>query len=146
MPLDAEDYVHRVGRTARAGAKGKAISLACEDYVEGLQAIEKLIGFKLPHEFPDDSMLVRDIRHAPRHHREDGDRRRGGPGDRRGRRGAPVHAPSHAPPRPAAGGRTHARAKPVTSDAAPATGGDAAKKRRRRRRRRPGAPAPAPTS
>ena len=42
LPLDPEDYVHRIGRTARAGASGKAISLACEDYVEGLEAIEEL--------------------------------------------------------------------------------------------------------
>src|SRR5437667_404153 len=41
LPLDAEDYVHRVGRTARAGASGRAISLACEDYVEGLEPIAR---------------------------------------------------------------------------------------------------------
>ena len=58
LPLDPEDYVHRVGRTARAGASGKAITLACEDYVEGLEPIEKLIGFKLPHDFPDESMMI----------------------------------------------------------------------------------------
>src|SRR4029077_209743 len=37
LPLDAEDYVHRIGRTARAGASGIALSLACEEYVEGLE-------------------------------------------------------------------------------------------------------------
>ena len=41
LPFDAEDYVHRAGRTARAGASGHAITLACEDYVEGLEAIER---------------------------------------------------------------------------------------------------------
>src|SRR3989475_13059215 len=41
LPFDAEDYVHRVGRTARAGASGRAVSLACEEYVEGLEAIER---------------------------------------------------------------------------------------------------------
>ena len=35
VPQDAEDYVHRIGRTARAGASGKAITLACETYVDG---------------------------------------------------------------------------------------------------------------
>ncbi|MFB3816063.1 MAG: DEAD/DEAH box helicase [Candidatus Methylomirabilales bacterium] len=44
LPQDAEDYVHRVGRTARAGASGKAISLADEEYVLSLEAIEKYIG------------------------------------------------------------------------------------------------------
>ena len=48
LPQDAEDYVHRVGRTARAGASGKAISLACEQYVFSLEAIEKFLGFRLP--------------------------------------------------------------------------------------------------
>src|SRR4029450_12817297 len=143
--FDAEDYVHRAGRTARAGASGHAVTLACEDYVEGLEAIEHYIGFKLPHDFPDDDMLAHDLKHPPRHHREDGDRRRGGPADRRGRRGAPTHAPSPAPPRPAHDA-AHARAKPVASAAAPTREGEATKKPRRRRRRRTGAPAPAPTS
>jgi ATP-dependent RNA helicase RhlB len=68
LPLDPEDYVHRVGRTARAGASGKAISLACEDYVQGLEAIEAYIGFKLPHDFPDDAMLAEHVVHPPRRH------------------------------------------------------------------------------
>jgi ATP-dependent RNA helicase RhlB len=58
LPFDAEDYVHRIGRTARAGASGIAISLACEDYVDGLEAIEGYIGFKLPWEIPDEALLV----------------------------------------------------------------------------------------
>src|SRR5690606_15054857 len=39
LPQDAEDYVHRVGRTARAGASGDAISFGCEDYVQSLPEI-----------------------------------------------------------------------------------------------------------
>jgi ATP-dependent RNA helicase RhlB len=65
LPFDAEDYVHRAGRTARAGATGTAISLACEDYVDGLEAMEKLIGFRIPHEFPDDTMIA-PVTPAPR--------------------------------------------------------------------------------
>ncbi len=80
LPFDAEDYVHRVGRTARAGAAGTAISLACENYVEGLEAIEAYVGFKLPAEFPDDS-LIADYTRPPRRY----DSRR--PGDRGGRAG-----------------------------------------------------------
>lgn len=48
LPQDPEDYVHRIGRTARAGAKGKAISLACEDYVYSLEAIHKFVGYEIP--------------------------------------------------------------------------------------------------
>ncbi len=48
LPQDAEDYVHRVGRTARAGASGEAISFGCEDYVTSLPDIEEYIGRKIP--------------------------------------------------------------------------------------------------
>jgi len=48
LPQDAEDYVHRIGRTARAGAAGDAISLGCETYVMSLPDIEEFIGHKLP--------------------------------------------------------------------------------------------------
>jgi ATP-dependent RNA helicase RhlB len=48
LPEDPENYVHRIGRTARAGASGRAASLACERYVYGLESIEQLIGMKIP--------------------------------------------------------------------------------------------------
>jgi ATP-dependent RNA helicase RhlB len=48
LPQDSEDYVHRIGRTARAGASGVAISFACEDYVFSLPDIEQYIKHKLP--------------------------------------------------------------------------------------------------
>lgn len=48
IPNEPESYVHRVGRTARAGKSGKAVSLACEKYVLGLKAIEDYIGAKIP--------------------------------------------------------------------------------------------------
>lgn len=44
LPHNAEDYVHRIGRTGRAGASGEAISLMSEDEVRYLKDIEKLIG------------------------------------------------------------------------------------------------------
>lgn len=47
LPMDAEDYVHRIGRTARAGASGEAISFACEDSVFSLPAIEEYIDEKI---------------------------------------------------------------------------------------------------
>jgi ATP-dependent RNA helicase RhlB len=61
LPQDPEDYVHRIGRTARAGAEGDAISLCCETYVYSLPDIQKFIGHKLPIEQTDDSLLARDI-------------------------------------------------------------------------------------
>jgi ATP-dependent RNA helicase RhlB len=48
LPQDAEDYVHRVGRTARAGAAGDAISFGCETYAISLPDIEEFIGHKIP--------------------------------------------------------------------------------------------------
>ena len=62
LPQDAEDYVHRIGRTGRAGATGKALSLADEEYVFSLEAIEAFIGQKIPVEWPDGSLYVREIR------------------------------------------------------------------------------------
>jgi len=58
LPQDPEDYVHRIGRTARAGQSGKAISLADEDYVFSLDAIQRLIGMKIPVEHADDALFA----------------------------------------------------------------------------------------
>ncbi|MDF3934983.1 DEAD/DEAH box helicase [Pseudomonas citronellolis] len=44
LPIVAEDYVHRIGRTGRAGASGQALSLVCADEVQQLAAIETLLG------------------------------------------------------------------------------------------------------
>ncbi len=65
LPQDPEDYVHRIGRTARAGAAGKAVSLADEEYVYSLEDIEKYIGQKIPVEWANESMYVREIRRTP---------------------------------------------------------------------------------
>lgn len=53
LPEDPEDYVHRIGRTGRAGEKGISISFACEDDAFLLPALEAFIGMKLPCEYPD---------------------------------------------------------------------------------------------
>ncbi|UWU56633.1 ATP-dependent RNA helicase RhlB [Stenotrophomonas maltophilia] len=50
LPFDAEDYVHRIGRTARLGEEGDAISFACERYAMGLPDIEAYIEQKIPSE------------------------------------------------------------------------------------------------
>ncbi|HOV95188.1 MAG TPA: ATP-dependent RNA helicase RhlB [Thermomonas sp.] len=50
LPFDAEDYVHRIGRTARLGEEGDAISFACERYAMSLPDIEAYIEQKIPSE------------------------------------------------------------------------------------------------
>jgi ATP-dependent RNA helicase RhlB len=58
LPFDAEDYVHRIGRTARLGAEGDAISFACERYAQGLPDIEAYIEQKIPVEPITAELLV----------------------------------------------------------------------------------------
>ncbi|QBQ53591.1 ATP-dependent RNA helicase RhlB [Nitrosococcus wardiae] len=58
LPQDPEDYVHRIGRTARAGASGSAVSFACEDYAFSLPDIEEYIGHKLASFSVDDEELA----------------------------------------------------------------------------------------
>jgi ATP-dependent RNA helicase RhlE len=48
LPSVAEDYIHRIGRTGRAGSEGEAISLVCPEEAQALQAIEKLLGKEIP--------------------------------------------------------------------------------------------------
>lgn len=79
LPQDAEDYVHRIGRTARAGASGDAISFVCETYAFSLPEIEKYIGHSIPSAPVDPALLAEITRpaHTPRH-RPDPPRRGGG--------------------------------------------------------------------
>ena len=65
LPFDAEDYVHRIGRTARLGAEGDAISFACERYAMSLPDIEAYIEQKLPVAAVEAELLVAKPR-APR--------------------------------------------------------------------------------
>jgi ATP-dependent RNA helicase RhlB len=151
LPEDAEDYIHRIGRTARAGAGGKAISLVDEVSALRIEAIEKFLNQKIPVEWAEEDLMVTEIPPTPEERRRyaderrarlagrrDGERGRGG--DRRSReRGrerradaGPVRQP---PPGPPPAGTTPA--------------GDVAAGQRRRRRRsgrrrgpRPGGPAP----
>lgn len=85
LPHEAEDYVHRIGRTARAGASGNALSLGCETYVITLPDIEKYIGHKIPvaHYEPDD--LPELVKPKPRK-RKPQNKRGGRPGSGRPRR------------------------------------------------------------
>lgn len=58
LPQDVEDYVHRIGRTARAGEEGTAISFACEEYVYSLPDIEEYIEMRIPTIQLEDDLLV----------------------------------------------------------------------------------------
>jgi ATP-dependent RNA helicase RhlB len=111
LPQDAEDYVHRIGRTARVGAEGKAITLACENYVYSLDAIHRYVGYEIPTSFADDD-LYRPVKPRSRSSR---------PSRRPGRR-----PPSRRSDRRGEGHSAEGR-----------EGSDEAKKPRRRRRRKP---------
>ena len=78
LPQDPEDYVHRIGRTARAGAEGDAISFGCEEYVISLPDIEAYIGRKIPVAPVPQDMLPDIAAPAPVRFRPGG---RGRPGD-----------------------------------------------------------------
>jgi ATP-dependent RNA helicase RhlB len=58
LPQSGEDYVHRVGRTARAGASGAALSFACEDYAHYLMDIEEYIGHRIANESVSTELLI----------------------------------------------------------------------------------------
>jgi ATP-dependent RNA helicase RhlB len=60
LPQDSENYVHRIGRTARAGKSGRALSLACERYVFHLEPLEERLGYKIPMVWPEDDWYIED--------------------------------------------------------------------------------------
>ena len=169
LPFDAEDYVHRIGRTARLGAEGDAISFACERYAMSLPDIEAYIEQKLPSE-PVTQELLTALPRAPKPHveavAEDGEsigeifkevrearaaedaKRGGGRGGRtersggRGARGPRKEGEGSGGERRRRGPRSE-RVEDDTPDAAPAHAaqtGDADKAPRKRRRRRRGKP------
>ena len=86
LPQDAEDYVHRIGRTARLGAKGEAISFACEHYAFHLPEIEDFIGYPIAMEQADPEQMP-DIQRPPPRPRWHDHRKRGGPPRRHNKEG-----------------------------------------------------------
>jgi ATP-dependent RNA helicase RhlE len=106
LPNVPEDYVHRIGRTGRAGATGEALSLVCIDEYDFLRGIERLIGRELPRVTvpgfePDPNARPEPIpmgggargRDAAGRSRGNGQAPRGGSGGQANRGGAPGHAP-----------------------------------------------------
>src|SRR5579862_303499 len=92
LPQDPADYVHRIGRTARAGAEGDAISFACEEYAVSLPEIEDYLGHKIPAAALAPELLATEVvpgAPPPRSHRppHGGPRRGGGGGGGGNRRG-----------------------------------------------------------
>ncbi|MHB8252726.1 MAG: ATP-dependent RNA helicase RhlB [Acidiferrobacter sp.] len=103
LPQDAQDYVHRIGRTARAGATGEAVSLACDEYAFSLMDIEAYIGHKIPVIRVTDDLLVT-LKRPVFEPRTDRVKPRPRPGTHSGTRGRPERRPhaQAAHPRPPA--------------------------------------------
>lgn len=134
LPQDAEDYVHRIGRTARAGAEGKAISLADENGAFHLEAIEEYSKQKIPVAWADDDLYVLDYKRAkpkPRSAADAGASK--GKSGRSRQRGSKQKAPGGRKPH---GEGTGVPASVAEQTVAPAPGESGEKKKRRRRPRK----------
>ncbi|HEX3849190.1 MAG TPA: DEAD/DEAH box helicase [Steroidobacteraceae bacterium] len=129
LPNDAEDYVHRIGRTARAGAEGDAISFGCEEYAIGLPDIEGYIGHQIPRAAIEAGDLAAVTAPPPAEWRERaprfGNSRGGRPGAGSGRGGPPGGRRRGPPsgPRPHGGSSSRAHQGRGASDGAPAASG-----------------------
>jgi len=135
LPNDAEDYVHRIGRTARAGAEGDAISFGCEEYAISLPDIEQYIGHQIPRAAIDSQDLAAVTapppaewrERAPRHPSSrgggprSGGSRSGGPRSGGSRSGGPRSGSGGAPNRSPGGNRSRAPAgaRPAPNPARP---------------------------
>jgi ATP-dependent RNA helicase RhlE len=132
LPMVAEDYVHRIGRTGRAGATGDAISLVCVDEQGLLREIEALLRGRIPVEViagfePDRSIRPEPIRQRPQGPRQGGGGYRSRPQTGPARRLVPFHHGRSQPARaerferPAAGQRPGTASAHATAPQRPAT-------------------------
>lgn len=149
LPEDAQDYVHRIGRTARAGAAGEAISFVCETYAFSLPDIEAFIGAKVPMADLDTELLApidpaSRVR-TPRHQRLERDAPARGRRPKRSGRSPGEQGKPRAKPRtdqqPSEASSTPDAEQPSPQSGAPAASSTEASKKRRRRRRKPRSPA-----
>lgn len=166
LPFDAEDYVHRIGRTARLGETGEAISFACDEYAMSLPDIEAFIEQKIPvvqfgpemlakvptkravaadgseaESVVEDAIAEATAERKRRRERDRGDSRSGSRRSGQGRSGESAGGGK----RRSGGSRRNERSKPATDERvakAPAAAGsgdaEQPKKRRRRRPKRDG--------
>lgn len=98
VPEDPENYVHRIGRTARAGRSGKAIIFACERFVENLPRLEEYVSHKIPVQWYEDHQLKPDMAGIYRREKKphgQPHRQGGRPGGNRPRHGAPQGRQRH---------------------------------------------------
>jgi ATP-dependent RNA helicase RhlB len=131
LPQDAEDYVHRIGRTARAGAEGKAISLADENGAFHLEAIEEYSKQKIPVEWADDDLYVHDYVRAKARPKEKAAPSRAKEGRGKGSGSKPRRKPS------ANGAAAPVVPAPAEPNQEGAEGAEKKKRRRRPRRKKP---------
>ena len=138
LPQDCEDYVHRIGRTARAGAVGKAISLADENGAFHLEAIEEYAKQKIQVEWADSDLYVKDYKRTkPRPKSSTGvGASKGTPG-----RGRSLGAKPKPQGRPKPQGAEKATVAPAQADIAKPEAGEVVEKKQRRRRPRQKKPA-----
>jgi ATP-dependent RNA helicase RhlB len=107
LPHDPEDYVHRIGRTARLGASGDAISFACENYAFTLPDIEAFIGHRIEAATVDEALInlgreaaTETVEIDPSDNERIAPRPRSGkPGGGGRRPGGPPRGPRRGPPR-----------------------------------------------
>ena len=158
LPQDPENYVHRIGRTARAGKSGRAISLACEMYVLHLQPMEDYLDYKIPVVWHEDTWLEKDVagrvaadrrmrprKSAPRKNGRRPSKKTGGrkPSGGRSAQRWPERPPGYVPgtffgfSAPAADTPDPPTATPETKEADEHAAAPAAKPKSRRRRRNP---------
>lgn len=130
LPQDAEDYVHRIGRTARAGSFGHAISLADEELVHHLPEIEAYIGAKIPSCVPGDDDFLWDFKRAPRPKRQPSR-------DTKGKRSGDNKSNRRRPPRKDGPKKEASGDKVPPKSTAGDTSGDNPKEAQKHRRRRP---------
>jgi ATP-dependent RNA helicase RhlB len=115
LPTEAENYVHRIGRTARAGKTGRAVSLVTEQDVYELPAIERYIGKKVPSEIALQEFYAED-KSAGQHIQTEFYEDRGERGNRReDRRPKPSRQQAKPPAGRQSSGRQPSKAKPKPS-------------------------------